>query len=301
MKQSISALLGELAGYEDSLERARGKKRNLNRDEHVLEGARERAREELYDRIWQGESTGNVLDDIVIATKGAPDSHAVEQFRSFMERFQLHRGQFVAGRGVAHDFNLVLVGVVDSGIPIFCHKKAHIILPISPAVSFNASWPYGYQHLNYTRWSITINKDDCRERRRCYDLESLWDSKADIHIGDEAAWKFVYDRAKNPLSPMLTFIHAASAVGRPIMTIPALKGHVGPLVEGLEENMSRLYNARKKLAQIIEDVVVCPGIFSGPVGVDVEKARETATENLKEAVLCIRYASRPHQLKDKKK
>jgi hypothetical protein len=309
MEQSITTLLGEIAGTTEVLEKTRTKEQGITQTKEVLKTGLERAQQELYDRIWNGESTGNVVDDIIIATKGSQNAEAYANFRRLMIEFAKYKGEFVAGRHKDHHAfgRPVLVGIISGDMPTFCwnppqYEKPYVRLPISPAVSFDSEWDYGYLNVSQSSWKIYVDKDEIgRGKKCCYELEKLWDERnGDIHIGDEAVWKFIYNHSKNPFSPMVTFIHLASVLSRPAMTVPVLKRHVEPLIKGLEENMSELYGARRKLSEINKAVVRCPGIFSTPTMVHIEEARQEATANLKEAVRCVRYASHPHKIKEKK-
>lgn len=251
-KDSITTLLGERAGAQELLAKSRRREHEIGLTRQDLASGAERLDREIYDRIWAGESTGNAVDDIVIAIKGAPDMHVAEKFRSLMGRFAVHKGQFVAGRHkVRESFDQVLVGIISSDMPMFCWSKKEILLPLSLAVSFDSNWQWGFEHIHPAAWTIEINKEETGANRRCYFLERLWE-KNEIHIGDEAVLDFLMKTVRHKYGPVVTLTRVASALGRPVSTVLTLGKHMSPFLGDMRGCLPEMIEARNALTRINE-------------------------------------------------
>ncbi len=297
----MQSLFSELTLTETSLERNRLKRRGISQDASALEKAMLRIREEIYASVWKGESTGNVLSDIVIATKGTVNTDAVDRFRALMDEFAKHKGEFVAGYHCSYRAVglLVLVGIVSGDMPIFDRNRQEIWLPIRPAAYLDSSWQWGFQNIRHGVWRIPVDKNETmRGEKRCWGLERLWEANSgDIHIGDEAVWKFLTKGGNHKYGPIVTFVHLASALGRPLASVDFLRDKVAPFANELRLALPELIGTRrtltlteKKLASLEKQSLLGESLEH------VSDALKDVTEKIEATKTFLKYFVEPHVL-----
>ena len=311
MKQSLGSLLAEAASAEEVLASNARSSSRARQTVATIEHGLTRLRGEVYERVWAGETTGDKIDDIVIATKGRYCPEVAGKLRALMEKFAKHQGQFVAGRHRedTHSFSHVLVGIIADNEPLFCFKpkeaytKPYVELPIKPAVSYDSGWPWAFKNLSKSEWRISIDKEEVLKRQRCWELEKL--TKVDtsypsIYIGDKAVWEFVLKTGQHKFGPIVTFAHIASALDRPLSTIPALKERVGPFVTEVQSLVPSFVKARATLAEIkaqFESARAHP--FVKDVVEETESALHDVTESLEAMEQFLTHVKKPHRIKKK--
>lgn len=295
----MDTLTYEIANMRKALEQISSKERQICGTKAALKQGFERAEREQYDRVWAGESIGNVFDDVIVATKGTLDTHATEKFRVLMERLASHRGQFIAGRAdICGNFNQVLIGVIGSDRPIFCWEKGEIILPIEPAVSFDVSWRYGFQNLITSVWAIKISKDETDRNGRCYDLEQMWEDATNIHIGDEAVWKFLNKGGNQKYGPIVTFVHVASALGRPLATVPLFKKLSQTFAEELRASLPSLIQMISVLKKMQKSIApISSNIMVSELFEKTDRVHSEVVGQIEEIQTFLTYVEKPHQIK----
>lgn len=309
-KASLTALLGDIAGTEEVLGRTRSKESHLAQEKASHQRSLQRAKAELYERIWSGESTGNVVNDIIIATKGILDAPASENLRALMARFAAHRGQFVARSHYDQSAvgRPILIGIISGDVPTLCwnpqqYERPYAQLPIVPAVSFDSTWPHGYKNLTASSWKIRIDREETgREGKRCWELERLLGKDSDdIHVGDEAVWKYICKSCtQQEFGPAVTLVRVASGLGRPLSSIPCLKKCIDPLLARTQETIGRFYGMRKIYEKAAAELGQCPSLFAKELDHRLQALMRTNDEILSTAEQFVRHASEPHMLKQKK-
>ncbi|MBI4068392.1 hypothetical protein HY413_03220 [Candidatus Kaiserbacteria bacterium] len=309
MKQSLHTLMTETVSAEEVLASNMHASAKVSRTAETIKRRLSQLQNEVYDRVWAGETTGDKIDDIVIATKGRYDAQVAGKLRVLMEKFARHQGQFVAGRHHAdtHSFDHVLVGIVDADEPLFCYRpkeaytKPYIELPIKPAIFYDSGWQWGFKNLEKSAWRISIDKEESLSRQRCWGLERLLevDMKCpSIHIGDEAVWEFFPKTGRHKFGSLVTFAHIASALGRPLSTIPAFKERVEPFVTEAKSLVPNFVKAHAVLAEI--GVPFAPS-RKHPFVKDFFEEAGSALHDIKESLGAmkrfLRAMEHPHKIK----
>src|SRR3989344_4866309 len=308
MKQSLGDLLAETMNAEEVFASSARVSSKATRTVATIEQGLTRLRGEVYGRIWAGETTGDKINDIVIVTKGMLNKNAADNLRALMARLAKYEGEFVAGRHCtdAH-FDRILVGIISGSEPLLRLKpmgryaKPYIELPIEPAVSYDSGWPWAFKNLSKSERRISIDKEEVLKRQRCLELEKL--TKVDtsypsIYIGDKAVWEFVLKTGQHKFGPIVTFAHIASALDRPLSTIPALKERVGPFVTEVQSLVPSFVKARATLAEIkaqFESARAHP--FVKDVVEETERGLHDVTESLEAMETFLKRVEPPHQIK----
>ncbi len=309
MKQSLQALVKKMTDAEKAIAATTDTSNRASRMVTSAEQELSRLQREMYHRVWTGETTGDKIDDIVIATKGSYNAQVAGKLRALMEKFAKHQGQFVAGR---HRNNIsscdqVLVGIVDTNELLFCRRpkesytQPYIELPIKPAVFYDSGWQWGFKNLGKSEWRIFIDKEESLTRQRCWGLERLIEvdmKNPSIHIGDESVWEFVQKTGQHKFGSLVTFAHIASALGRPLLTVPAFTDRTAPFVADIEGLVPSFVKARTALTEVETSF---KKVREQPFVKDVMEETESALHDIKESIGAmeqfLKYVKRPHRIK----
>ena len=312
MKRSLQALVTEATGAEHAMTSSVQTSTWADQTVENVKQELSRLQSEAYRRVLAGETTGNKIDDIVIATKGRLDRNISQNLRALMEKFAQHKGEFVAGhhRHDTHLFSHVLIGIISPGEPLFCFKpdaswtKPYIELPIRPAVSYDSSWQWAFNNLHKDKWRIYIDQEETLKRNRCWELERLIEvdvKNPSICIGDEAVWDFVLKTGRHKFGPIVTFAHVASALGRPLSTIPAFKERIQPFVAEVKSLVPSFTKAHKVLVEIearFEKLGEQP--FVKDVFDETRSALHDVKDGLDAMKAFLKIVERPHKIKKAK-